>query len=160
MFNSILKFTQEKLNFLYENSLFLQHIDKVILLFICAVFLTSTFMTSDSIGFLALVTLFLTVVKILTMPGQRLSANRFETWLVAYFMIVIISLAGSTLFMYSLKGFFKTFTYLGFYFSIAQYLKYNRDKIPFIIGVIGLCAGFEGIVGFLQNFARPEAIST
>lgn len=117
-------------------------------------------MTSDSIGFLALVTLFLTVVKILTMPGQRLSANRFETWLVAYFMIVIISLAGSTLFMYSLKGFFKTFTYLGFYFSIAQYLKYNRDKIPFIIGVIGLCAGFEGIVGFLQNFARPEAIST
>ena len=62
--------------------------------------------------------------------------------------------------MYSLKGFFKTFTYLGFYFSIAQYLKYNRDKIPFIIGVIGLCAGFEGIVGFLQNFARPEAIST
>ncbi len=160
MFNSILKFTQEKLNFLYENSLFLQHIDKVILLFICAVFLTSTFMTSDSIGFLALVTLFLTVVKILTMPGQRLSANRFETWLVAYFMIVIISLAGSTLFMYSLKGFFKTFTYLGFYFSIAQYLKYNRDKIPFIMGVIGLCAGFEGIVGFLQNFARPEAIST
>lgn len=160
MFNSILKFTQEKLNFLYENSLFLQHIDKVILLFICAVFLTSTFMTSDSIGFLALVTLFLTVVKILTMPRQRLSANRFETWLVAYFMIVIISLAGSTLFMYSLKGFFKTFTYLGFYFSIAQYLKYNRDKIPFIIGVIGLCAGFEGIVGFLQNFARPEAIST
>ena len=99
MFNSIIKFTQEKLNFLYKNSLFLQHIDKIILLFICAVFLTSTFMNSDSIGFLALITLFLTVVKILTTPEQRLTANRFETWLVAYFMIVIISLAGSTLFM-------------------------------------------------------------
>lgn len=160
MFNSIIKFTQEKLNFLYKNSLFLQHIDKIILLFICAVLLTSTFMNSDSIGFLALITLFLTVVKILTTPEQRLTANRFETWLVAYFMIVIISLAGSTLFMYSLKGFFKTLTYLGFYFSVAQYLKYNREKIPFLIGVIAFCTGFEGIVGFLQNFAPPEAIST
>ncbi len=160
MFNNILEFTQKKLNFLYENSLFLQHIDTLILIFICAVFLTSTFMTSDSIGFLALITLFLTVVKILTKPEQKLSANNFETWLVAYFMIVIISLAGSTLFMYSLKGFFKTVTYLGFYFSVAQYLKYNRSKIPFIIGIIAICTGFEGIAGFIQNFAKPEAIST
>ena len=160
MFNSILQFTQEKLKFLYENSLFLQHIDTLILLLICAVFVTSTFMSSDSIGFLALITLFLTVLKILVVPGQRLCANRFETWLVAYFMIVIISLAGSTLFMYSLKGFFKTLTYLGFYFSVAQYLKYNREKIPFLIGVIAISAGFEGIAAFLQNFAKPEAIST
>lgn len=160
MFNNILEFSQKKLNFLYENSLFLQHIDKLILLFICAVFLTSTFMTSDSIGFLALITLFLTVVKIMTNPNQKLSANRFETWLLAYFMIVIISLAGSTLFMYSLKGFFKTVTYLGFYFSVAQYLKYHKTQIPLIIAVIALCTGFEGIVGFIQNFAKPEAIST
>lgn len=160
MFNSILQFTQEKLKFLYENSLFLQHIDTLILLLICAVFVTSTFMSSDSIGFLALITLFLTVLKILVVPGQRLCANRFETWLVAYFMIVIISLAGSTLFMYSLKGFFKTLTYLGFYFSVAQYLKYNREKIPFLTSVIAISVGIEGIAAFLQNFARPEAIST
>ena len=160
MFNSILQFTQEKLKFLYENSLFLQHIDTIILLLICAVFVTSTFMSSDSIGFLALITLFLTVLKILVVPGQRLSANRFETWLVAYFMIVIISLAGSTLFMYSLKGFFKTLTYLGFYFSVAQYLKYNREKIPFLTVVIAISVGIEGIAAFMQNFASPEAIST
>ena len=160
MFNSILQFTQEKLKFLYENSLFLQHIDTLILLLICAVFVTSTFMSSDSIGFLALITLFLTVLKILVVPGQRLCANRFETWLVAYFMIVIISLAGSTLFMYSLKGFFKTLTYLGFYFSVAQYLKYNREKIPFLMSVIAISVGIEGIAAFMQNFARPEAIST
>ena len=160
MFNSILQFTQEKLKFLYENSLFLQHIDTLILLLICAVFVTSTFMSSDSIGFLALITLFLTVLKILVVPGQRLRANRFETWLVAYFMIVIISLAGSTLFMYSLKGFFKTLTYLGFYFSVAQYLKYNREKIPFLTSVIAISVGIEGIAAFMQNFARPEAIST
>ena len=160
MFNSILQFTQEKLKILYENSLFLQHIDTIILLLICAVFVTSTFMSSDSIGFLALIALFLTVLKILVVPGQRLCANRFETWLVAYFMIVIISLAGSTLFMYSLKGFFKTLTYLGFYFSVAQYLKYNREKIPFLTSVIAISVGIEGIAAFMQNFARPEAIST
>lgn len=160
MFNKILEFSQTKLNFLYENSLFLQNIDKLILFFICAVFAASTFMNSDAIGFLALITFFLTIVKIFTAPNQKLNANKFETWLVAYFMIVIISLAGSTLFLYSLKGFFKTLTYLGFYLSIAQYLKYKTDKIPFVITVIALCTGLEGIVGFLQNFARPEAIST
>ncbi len=160
MFNSILKFTQSKTKFLYENSLFLQNIDKLIFLSIIFVFLTSTCMSSDVIGFIALITVFLTFVKILTKPGQVLSIKSFELWLLAYFMIVIISLAGSTLFHLSLKGFFKTFTYMAFYFSMVQYLKDNKSKIPYILGAIGLCVSFEAIIGFLQNFAHVEEIST
>ena len=75
-------------------------------------------------------------------------------------MIVIISLAGSTLFHLSLKGFLKTFTYLGFYFSLVQYLKNNKSKIPLILASIGVCISFEAIAGFLQNFAHVEEIST
>ena len=120
MFNNILKFAQEKSEYLYKNSLFLQHIDKLILVSIISVFFASTVMSSDVIGFIALITVFLTVIKILTKPGERLSSQTFELWLLAYFMIVIISLAGSTLFHLSLKGFLKTFTYLGFYFSIFE----------------------------------------
>ena len=160
MFNSILKFTQSKTKFLYENSLFLQNIDRLIFLSIIFVLLASTCMSSDVIGFIALITIFLTFVKLLTKPDEIVSVRVFELWLLAYFMLVIVSLAGSTLFHLSLKGFFKTFTYMAFYFSMVQYLKNNKSKIPYILGTIGLCVSIEAVVGFLQNFAHVEEIST
>ena len=159
MFNKILKFSQQKTEYLYKNSLFLQHIDKLIFASIILVFLASTVMSSDVIGFIALITVFLTVVKILTKPDETLSCRGYELWLLAYFMIVIISLAGSTLFHLSLKGFFKTFTYMAFYFSLMQYLKNNKNKIPYLLGAIGLCVSFEAVVGFFQNFSHVEEIS-
>lgn len=160
MFNKILKFAQNKTEYLYENSLFLQNIDKFIFASIISVFLASTVMSSDIIGFIALVTSFLTVVKLLTKRGERLDYTAFELWLLVYFMFVIVSLAGSTLFALSLKGFFKTFTYLAFYVSTVQYLKDNKNKIPYVLGAIGLCVSFEAVIGFLQSFAKVEEIST
>ena len=160
MFNRIFKFSQDKLSFLYDNSLFLQHIDKFILFFIMVTFLSSTFMNSDSIGFFALIAMFLTIVKMLTKPNEKLSFKHFEIWLVAYFMLVVVSLFGSTLFELSLKGFFKTFVYLGFYFSVAQYLKNNTSKIPVVMGTMVLCICGESIVGFLQSFLHLDEIST
>lgn len=160
IFNSIFNFTQNKLQYLYENSLFLQSIDKLIFLSILAVILSSVVLSSDGIGFIALITIFLTLIKLITCKGEKFEPKTFELWLLAYFMIVVISLAGSTLFALSLKGFMKTFTYLGFYLSAAHYLKNNTDKIPYIFGAIGICISFEGVVGFLQNFAQVEEIST
>lgn len=160
MFNKIFKYSQEKLSFLYDNSLFLQHIDKFILLFVGLTFLGSTFMNSDSIGFFALIAIFLTVVKMLTKPNERLDFKKFEIWLVAYFMLVIVSLFGSTLFSLSLKGFFKTFVYIGFYFSVAQYLKNNKKMIPVVLGTLAICVAGESLVGFLQSFLHLDEIST
>lgn len=160
MFSNLIRFTQEKTQYLYENSLFLQNIDKLIFASVIAVFLSSTVMSSDVIGFIALITVFLTIVKILTKPHEKLDCKNFELWLLAYFMIVIISLAGSTLFHLSLKGFFKTFTYLAFYFSMVQYLKSNRNKLPYVLAAIGICVSFEAVAGFFQNFAHVDEIST
>lgn len=160
MFSKILFKIQDKLTYLYENSLFLQHIDFFILCSILAVFAASVFLSSDSIGFIALVTMFLTFIKLLTKRGEKFTFNSFEVFLLAYFMLVVVSLAGSTLFELSVKGFLKTFIYIGFYFSTAHYLKNNLEKLPLIIGTIALCASFEGFVAFLQNFSHVEAIST
>lgn len=159
MFSTLIRFTQEKTKYLYDNSLFLQNIDKLIFASIVAVFLSSTVMSSDIIGFIALITVFLTVIKILTKPNEKLDCKTFELWLLAYFMIVIISLAGSTLFHLSLKGFFKTFTYLAFYLAMVQYLKSNKNKLPYVLAAIGICVSFEAVIGFLQNFSHVEEIS-
>ena len=160
MFNRILNFTQDKLSYVYDNSLFLQNIDWFILPFIVLTFVTSTFMSSDTIGFFALIVMFLTFIKLITKPDERLNFKSFEVWLIAYFMIVVISLAGSTLFALSLKGFFKTFVYIGFYFSVVQYLKAHKNHTLWLLAVIGICTAGEIIVGFLQTFVHPEAIST
>ncbi len=160
MFNKIFKFSQTKLSYFYENSLFLQNIDKFILPFILLTFVSSTFMNSDSIGFFALIAMFLTFVKMITKPAENLEFKHFEIWLVAYFMLVVVSLFGSTLFSLSLKGFFKTFVYIGFYFSVVQYLKNNKSKLPIVLGTLVLCVAGESIVGFLQSFLHLDEIST
>ena len=160
MFNKFFKFSQDKLSYLYENSLFLQNIDWFILPFILLTFVGSTFMNSDSIGFFAIIVMFLTFVKMLTRPNEVVDFLRFEIWLIAYFMIVVVSLFGSTLFVLSLKGFLKTLVYIGFYFSVVQYLKANKNHIVWLLGTIAFCIVGESIVAFLQSFLHLEAIST
>lgn len=146
-------------NYIYENSLFLQNIDKFILLSVISVYVLSVFASSDVIGFAALITIFLTAVKLVFRP-EKSDFKPFQIFLIAYFMIVVISLAGSTLFHLSLKGFFKTFIYIMFYFSLAQYIKTNKDKLIYIFAAISVCIGFEAVTGFLQNFAQVGEIST
>lgn len=160
MFNKLFNFTQNHTQAFYNNSLLLQNIDKFIYLSILAVFAASTIFPSDYIGLIAVFTTLMTIVKLLFVKGEKLETTGAEIWLLAYFMIVIISLAGSSLFMLSLKGFLKTLIYMGFYLSIAHFLKNNKDKIFPIFITIGLCVSFEGIMGFLQNFAHVEEIST
>lgn len=160
MFNNILRFTQKKSEFLYNNSLLANYLDKFIFASIIFVYISSVYFPSDIIGFIALIAVFFSFVKLLMKSDEKLEANSFELWLLAYFMIVIISLFGSTLFHLSLKGFFKTFTYMSFYLSIVQYLKNNRKHILYILGTIGLCVSFEAVIGFLQNFAHVSEIST
>lgn len=158
--NKIFTFAQNKCSYLWENSFFLKNIDKLIFTTILGVFVLSVFASSDLIGYVALVTLFLTVIKLFVKKGEKIELNLFEIFLLIYFLIVFISLAGSSLFYLSLKGFLKTFTYLGFYFSAVQYFKNNVRKIPLTIFVIALCVASQGIVGVFQNFSQVGEIST
>lgn len=159
-FNKIISFSQDKFTYLWENSLILKHIDNLIYASIIGVFVISTFAASDYMGYLALIALFLTVIKLFVKPGEKIELNLFEFFLILYFLIIVISLAGSSLFHLSLKGFFKTFTYIGFYFAVVQYFKNHLSKIPLTIFVIALCAGSQGIIGLFQNFSQVGEIST
>lgn len=158
--NKVLSCSQDKCSYLWENSLFLQNIDKMIFATIIGVFILSTFASSDVLGYVGLVTIFLTVLKLFVKKGESIDGTLFELFLLVYFLIVVISLSGSTLLYLSFKGFLKTFTYLGFYFSAAQYFKTNVSKIPWAIGTIALCAASQGFIGIYQNFGQVAEIST
>lgn len=158
--NKIFSYSQDKCTYLWENSFFLKNIDNLIFATIIGLFVLSTFASSDLIGYVGLITLFLTIIKLFVKKEEKIEMNLFEIFLLCYFLIVVISLAGSSLFHLSLKGFLKTFAYLGFYFSAVQYFKNNLSKIPFTIATIALCAGSQGIIGLFQNFGQVGEIST
>lgn len=158
--NKLFAYSQKKCTYLWENSLFLKNIDNIIFATIILVLVSSTFASSDLIGYVSLITLFLTIIKLFIKKDEKIEPNLFEIFLLLYFLVVVISLAGSSLLYLSFKGFLKTFTYLGFYFSAVQYFKNNLNKIPFTIFVIALCAGSQGVVGVFQNFSQVGEIST
>src|SRR5574344_1333851 len=137
----------------------MQKIDTLIFLTIMAVLLCSAFANSDVLGYIGLVTIFLTVIKLFVKKGEKIDFTSFEVLLLFYFLIVIVSLTGSSLFHLSLKGFLKTFTYLGFYFSAAQYFKNNKTKIWWALGAMALCASVESVIGLVQSFAQVDEIS-
>lgn len=157
--NNILDFVHKYTAKIYDNSIILQNIDNVVFCGIIALFAFSTFVNSDIIGFIALGIVILTAVRILFNKSDNLKCERFELFLIAFFMLTIISLAGSSLFYLSLKGFMKTFTYLAFYFSVVHHLKYNPKHILPILVTIALCVSAESLVGISQSFDKVDEIS-
>ncbi len=157
--NNVLSFFQCKLGPIYKKSFFLQKIDWLIFINILLVIFSSTIAPSDYIGYFAIFAIILTVVKMLTKQGEKFELNGADKFLLIYFIFVLISVAGSSLFYLSLKGFFKTLTYLGFYVSLIHFFSDNKDKIKYVFGAYALCLAFETVVAFLQNFASVDAIS-
>lgn len=152
MFNSLR-------DFLYKNSFLLQNIDFLIFLALAGTLLASLTMSSGIIGLGALAVAGLTFVKLLTYPGVRVRLGAEEWCLIIYFLIVFISLCGSTLFGLSLKGFLKTVTYILFYFSVAQLFKSNFKYGIATLFVIAAGIFFESGIAFLQNFTHVQAIA-
>ena len=157
--NTVLNKIQNILRPAYDSSFFLQKIDWLIGLNILIVIISSVFAQSDSIGIFAITTVLLSLVKLLTKTGEKFELTLSDKFLLLYFVFVIISVAGSSLFYLSLKGFFKTFTYLAFYVSVVRYLKDNRHFIKYIFLTYALCACYETFYAFLQNIGAVEEIS-
>ena len=157
--NNCLEFIHKYTSDIYENSLILKNLDKVIFGLILSTFILSVFVNSDVIGYAALCTTVLTFARIVFVPNDRLKCEKFEIFLLAYFMFVLVSLAGSSLFYLSLKGFMKTFIYLSFYLSVVHHLKNNKTHILPILLTIAGCVSFESFIGLGQSFAKVDEIS-
>ena len=157
--NNFASFLQKKSEFLYENSLILQSIDKIICALIFSVFILATFVSSDIIGAIECFVIFLSLIKFFTKKGEKLEFNVFDTVLILFLMLVLISVAGSSLLFLSIKGVLKTLTYIGFYFSCVFYFKNHKNHILPLFLVLGGCLAFESIVGIFQNYIKIGEIS-
>lgn len=157
--NKFASFVQEKTEFLYENSLILQNIDKIICTLIFSVFVLATFVSSDIIGAIECFVIFLSFIKFFTKKNEKLEFNAFDTILILFLMLVLVSVAGSSLLLLSIKGVLKTLTYMGFYFSCVFYFKNHKNHILPLFLVLCGCLTFESIVGIFQNYIKIGEIS-
>ncbi len=157
--NTIISKLQKFFEPIYDKSFVLKNLDWLILVNIILVIITSAYAQSDNIGYFALFAIILTVVKLLTKSGEKFELNLADKFLLLYFIFVLISVAGSTLLYLSIKGFFKTVTYLGFYIAVVHFFRNNIDKIKYVFFAIISVVFFETIVAFFQNFGAVEEIS-
>ena len=159
LINNFLYILQHCFSKIYERSSILKNIDYIIFLCIVLVLVSSTFMTSDSIGHFALFGIILTCIKLITKPKVSLSLSVAEKFLLLYFLIVIISVAGSSYLCLSLKGFSKTLIYLGFYATCVEYFKNNRGNIKYVFILLALLALGQSLIALKQNFSSVGEIS-
>jgi len=157
--NNLLDWIHKYTECIYNNSVILKNLDKIIFAFIMMTFVLSTFMNSDIIGYFALCSVVLTIVRVLFSPEDRFKFEKFELFLLVFFMISLISVAGSTLLYLSIKGFLKTFIYISFYISVVHHLKYNSRHILPILMIIALCVSAESFIGISQSFGQVDEIS-
>ena len=132
IFNSLLSYSQNFFAPFYKKSTVLQGIDFFIFANIILMILFSTFASSDSIGYFAILVIILTTIKLFTKPNERIVFSLADKFLLLYFVFVLISVAGSSLFFLSLKGFSKSLVYLGFYIGFVLYLKDNRKNFYYL----------------------------
>lgn len=143
----------------YDRSFILQNTDWLVGLNIFLLIFSLPFAQSDSIGYFALFAILFTVIKLVTKPGEKFFLSSGDIWLLVYFLFVIISLAGSSLFYLSLKGFLKTLTYIGFYISFIHYLKDNISMLKYILLALTFTVFGESVIGLKQNFLSVAEIS-
>lgn len=141
-----------------EKSYILQHLDLVICGAVMALLAGSIVVPSGAIGLGIFVIFLLSLLKNLV-NGEKFKLTKTQWWLIVYFLIVFISLCGSTLFTLSLKGFIKTILYLLFYFSITNLFKTNFKYAVTTVFVIAAGVIFESGVSWIQNFSHVQMIS-
>ena len=159
LLNKVLRVFQNLFLPAYKRSYFLKKIDWLIFANIIFVILTSLFSPSDYIAYFAIFGIILTVVKLVTKPDEKCLLSGGDKFLLLYFLIVLISVAGSSLLYLSFKGFIKTVIYIGFYISVVHYLKDNRDKIKYILIALAFSVFAESVIAVKQNFMSVSEIS-
>ena len=158
-FNSILTIFQKIFAQIYKKSFVLKNLDSLIFMNIIFIILFSLFSPSDSIGYFAIFAIVLTAIKLLVKPNERFSFTLADKFLLVYFMVVLISVAGSSLLFLSIKGFCKTLIYIGFYVSFIHYLKDNRSKLKYVLLALAFAVFAESLIAIKQNFLSVSEIS-
>lgn len=160
VFNNFLGWVQgSKTAVFMKDSLFFCHIDFLIWIVFILTITSTCFMGSGIIGALALVFFVLNFIRLLFKKGEKVRISKLDAVFIIYFLFIVVSLMGSSLFMMSLKGFLKNIVYFLFYFSSVYFFLNNKKKILPTVLLISIIMSYESIVAIFQHFNKVEALA-
>ena len=143
-----------------NNSLFFKNIDKITYLVLILLMFIALYAPSEIMGGISLIFSFLVIFKTIFENSENsFKLENYERALIIWFLIVTVSLFGSTLFKLSLHGYIKTLIYILFYFCAAKFFLQNKNKIYSFFLIIACFMSYESVVAIIQNHAGINQIS-
>lgn len=142
------------------SSLLIKGIDYLILINLILLLIAITFSPTVILGLLIGTCFGLTILKWIIVPGEGHNLTLFDIPIGVYICIALISVAFSSYFMPSAKGFAKLITYFASYIVCTNIFKGHSWKIYFILAAIAITGGLEACYGIYQKFAGVEALAT
>ena len=158
--NGIFAKSQEFLRPLVSASLFLQRFDYFILLLMILLFIALIFAKTTIIGGIAGLIIALTVLKMFFIRGQDIELTPANVVLLGFLAVCFISVFFSPYVMMSLKGFSYTLLFIGFYFSVVHFFRFNKNKIVPVIFIIMFIVSFESAIAIIQSMHPMDVISS
>lgn len=148
-----------RIKYFVNNSFIMDNIDNLAFILLCFMLSISTFVSSDYIGIFALLFSLCMIFKFIFKNDFKINLLDYEKAIIVFFLIVTVSLFGSTLFKLSLHGYIKTFVYILFYFSISLFFKDNKNKVQPLIMLTVCLMSAESFIAIAQNHAGVLEIS-
>lgn len=156
---SLLNFIGEKSAHLSENSLFIQKIDYFIFALMVLLIASLSFASTGLIGLISLPIIALSGVKFLV-KKDSFSLTGLDVPIFLYIAIAALSVAFSSLFIPSLKGFSKILIFFALYLSFTGFVKDNPKRVFYLIITVAITIAAESIAAIFQQINGVEAIAT
>ncbi len=158
--NGLIFKVQDFINPFLKDSFIVSKLDDIIFCLISLTIVSTAFLESGMLGFLAILTSLSVVIKTLIVKGEKIELETSSLFFISFLIISFISVINSTLVSQSLYGFSKTLIYAAFFFAVVQFLKSNKKKIIPLVFIIFSVMTFEGIIGIIQHNIHIESIAT
>ena len=137
----------------------MDNIDNLAFILLGLMLFIAVFAQSEYIGFVAFMFSIVVIFKNIFKNTSKITLANYEKAVLIFFLIVTVSLLGSTLFKLSLHGYIKTFIYTLFFFCAGIFFKQNKSKVPYILFLVVGLMSFESILAIIQNQAGVAEIS-
>ena len=137
-------------------------IDRVIFLVLLSILGCGIICQTEVIGELSLVFSFLVIFDLVfSSKKQNFTLEFYEKAIIIFFLIVTVSLFGSSLFKLSFHGYIKTAVYILFYFCTALFFSKNKNskKISYILFFVTTLMSMESFIAIAQNYIGVTEIS-
>jgi putative inorganic carbon (hco3(-)) transporter len=159
-FNKSVETTQNLFSSLTDKSFFVKNIDTFILFLISSMIISINFASTGILGLLTILAFGCFVIKLFLKKGEKYTFNSFDIPIFLYLVIAGLSVAYSSFFMPSLKGYVKMIIYIGGYLTFFNILKDNPRRTLYLMSLLALNVSVEACIAIKQQILGIEPLAS